>query len=286
LQLTSSSFLDIPVLKPPVGRQNAIVEFLDKRMEQIGDFIRKKEKLINLLSEQKKSLLFQIVTKGRIETSEHKSPDWRVSLPSEWSLRRLRYCVSSITGGITPSMDNQSYWDGNITWISSKDMKSEFLSDSELRITEKALRSTAIKLIEPNAVLVVARSGILQHTLPVAINTSPVTINQDLKAIRVCPKIFRPDYFALVLRGLEPNILHECVKSVATVESLELSYFKNVLIPVPPLDIQPSLIEWVSERFASIGSSIDAAKREISAINEYANSLITNAVTGERFVGN
>ena len=96
--------------------------------------------------------------------------------------RKLRELVH-VSGGKTPSMSNSLYWNGDIVWISSKDMKSSRISGSELKITNLALNE--MTLYHPGTLLLVARSGILKHSLPLAILEVDATINQDIKALQV-----------------------------------------------------------------------------------------------------
>lgn len=63
-----------------------------------------------------------------------------------------------------------SYWYGTVPWVSPKDFKSFYIIDTEDHITEEAITCSATQSVEPNSVLVVVRSGILKHTLPIAIN--------------------------------------------------------------------------------------------------------------------
>ena len=88
---------------------------------------------------------------------------------------------SDIVGGGTPSRENPTYWNGTILWVSPKDMKSERINESEECITELGLQSSSTCLIPMGRVLMVIRSGILQHTLPVAINDRPVALNADFR---------------------------------------------------------------------------------------------------------
>ena len=60
-------------------------------------------------------------------------------------------------------------------------MKSKYISSSLLMISEKGLEQ--MQLYPENTLLLVTRSGILRHTIPVAILKKPATVNQDLKAI-------------------------------------------------------------------------------------------------------
>ena len=85
-------------------------------------------------------------------------------------------------GGGTPLKSHPEYFTGSIPWVSPKDMKSLVINDSIDHITEEAIAHSTTNLVPTNSVLMVIRSGILKHTLPVAVNSLPVTINQDMKA--------------------------------------------------------------------------------------------------------
>ncbi len=91
----------------------------------------------------------------------------------------------SVSGGGTPSKSRPEFFTGQIPWVSPKDMKCWEIFDSQDHITQEAIDNSSTKLIGTGAVLVVIRSGILKHSLPVAINRVPVTLNQDMKAL-VC----------------------------------------------------------------------------------------------------
>ncbi|MDP1898207.1 MAG: restriction endonuclease subunit S, partial [Sulfurimicrobium sp.] len=103
--------------------------------------------------------------------------------PTGWRLLPLKELGFWVGGG-TPSKAKPAYWEtGTIPWVSPKDMKTERIHDSEDHITEQAVSESTANLIPTGSVLLVTRSGILRHTLPVAITTVPVTVNQDLKAL-------------------------------------------------------------------------------------------------------
>ena len=85
------------------------------------------------------------------------------------------------TGG-TPSTAHPEYWNGSIPWVSAKDFKAFRFEDSEDHVTELAVAESTTCYVNRPAVLMVSRSGILQHTLPVMVTHKPTTINQDIKA--------------------------------------------------------------------------------------------------------
>ena len=119
-------------------------------------------------------------------------------------------------GGGTPSKANSEFWtSGTIPWVSPKDMKRSYIAEAIDNITESAIENSATQLIPEGSVLVVTRSGILRHSFPVAANTAPVAINQDLKALTPFDGI-EPEYVMLQLQADASEILRECTKSGTT----------------------------------------------------------------------
>ena len=64
LQLLDKNFLDLPIIIPPIKEQNHIVDYLDIQTEKTNHFIQKKQRFIELLKEQRQSIINQAVTKG------------------------------------------------------------------------------------------------------------------------------------------------------------------------------------------------------------------------------
>src|SRR5262249_46376776 len=99
----------------------------------------------------------------------------------KWPTWPLRGIVRMIGGG-TPSKANPAFWNGHLPWVSPKDMTGRDITDTQDHIAETALEETAAQLVPPGSVLMVVRSGILAHTIPIAIARVPLALNQDMKA--------------------------------------------------------------------------------------------------------
>ena len=85
--------------------------------------------------------------------------------------------------GATPSKKAERFWSGDVPWVSPKDMKRDFLSESQDHVSQAALDETNLSLVKQGNTLIVVRGMILARDIPVAINRNPVTINQDMKAL-------------------------------------------------------------------------------------------------------
>ena len=170
-----------------------------------------------------------------------------------WNLTSLESVCQSIYGGGTPSKKIKEYYMGTIPWVTSKDMKSDIIVDSIEHITQVAIDNSSTKIIPPESVLIVIRSGILKHTLPVCINKSRVTINQDLKAL-VLDERCKAIYLQYLLKALEKDILSG-VRAV-TADNLEFNSLKKRKIPIPPINIQIKFSQMVNQinklKFAQI----------------------------------
>ena len=167
---------------------------------------------------------------------------WGASFPAGWPHTRIKH-VGRFAGGGTPDKGNAAFWNGDIPWVSPKDMKSATIDDTEDHITMEGLQNSATKLVAPGAVLLVMRSGILRHTIPVAINRVPVALNQDMRAISPLPWV-EARFLARLLEGHQQQLLNAWSKVGSTVESLESDLVRETEIAIPPLRQQRAIADY------------------------------------------
>jgi type I restriction enzyme S subunit len=187
--------------------------------------------------------------------------------------------VGEWTGGGTPSKQKTSYWEGDIPWVSPKDMKRLEIDDTQDHVTETALEDSATNRVSADSLLFVTRSGILERTLPTARATVPVTINQDLKALTLSEEI-NPKFLLHYTRAAERSILRQCSKHGTTVASLESGRLYRFPVPLPPLPEQRRIVGKIEELF----SNLDAGRSDLQAaeqqLERYRLSVLQAAVEG------
>lgn len=280
-RVTSDFIKDFLIALPPLAEQQAIAAFLDRETTKINALISKRERMIELLQERRAAVINQAVTKGLNPAVKMKdsSVEWLGEIPEHWETKKLKYLAKFLGGG-TPSKANIDYWNGEIPWVSPKDMKADIINDTEDHITLYALKESTTNIIQPGSVLVVVRSGILRHSIPVAINRVQVTINQDIKAILPCNSLL-PEYLSATINSHQEVLLVEWRKLGATVESLEYELLINTRISVPPLKEQRAIVEFIQSKTAPIDKLITGIQQSIQKLKEYKVALISAAVTGK-----
>ena len=162
------------------------------------------------------------------------------------------------SGGGTPSKSRADYWDeGNIPWITPKDMRSSKIQNSMMNITDRAVCESNVKLIEAPSIALVVRSSILQHTFPVAQIDVDATFNQDMKTLVVDSDRFERRYIYYALSANGQEILRQTSKQGGSVNSLVVPRLMDFEIPVPALDEQ--------QRIADLLDRFDALVNDISS---------------------
>lgn len=143
-----------------------------------------------------------------------------------------------------------------------KDFGEFEITDATDHISEGGLKAASLDLASPDSVLIVVRSGILRHTLPVAINMRPVAVNQDIKVL-ILHSTCNPRYFAWYLWCFQDRILPLITKHSTTVQSVNTNEFFDLKVPLPAIIQQQQLI-----------TAMDAARTERRAKLAEADALL------------
>ena len=197
--------------------------------------------------------------------------------PKAWDIAELGTLVG-ITSGATPSKSSKRFWEGSFPWVSPKDMKKTEIDDAIDHINECVFNESNLKKIERDSILIVVRGMILAHTVPLAITTAPVAINQDIKALRLIdPSRVTPRYLLALLVSMHDKILSIASTAAHGTKRIETGDLCNLRVPIPPMRVQ--------QKYCDIEANLrKQAQQANDAASHYEflfQSLMQRAFNGE-----
>lgn len=264
-----------PFPLPPLSEQQRIVERIEELFAKLDEAKERLQEVADSFAVRKAAILHNAFT-GEL------TKQWRrengVSDES-WEEKKLGE-VGFWLGGGTPSTSREEYWEnGNILWITSKDMKSAVIEDTLMKVNEIGVKNSSANYIEKPALLVVMRSGILRRTFPVAMVKKPFTVNQDLKAI--IPDKDDLEFLYWMLLSNEQRILDTCMKNGTTVESINSNALKDLTFKCPTLPEQHEIVRLIDDLLARERSAQQAAEQALASIDLMKKSILARAFRGE-----
>ena len=195
-----------------------------------------------------------------------------------WERRSLGRCAKFLSGG-TPDKSRSDYWDGDIPWVSSGEMKETRLYDTPLHITAEAAEEGS-RVVSANTVLAVVRGMSLAKEFRVAITKRDMAFNQDLKACACEPDIDSEFLFYAMLARCE-HIRELATEASHGTKKLETEVLANVLVLVPKLDVQRRVVEVI----ATYDDLIENNRRRMALLEEAARQLYREWFIRLRFPG-
>ncbi len=201
-------------------------------------------------------------------TEQVKVPEIRFAgFTDPWEQRKLSE-VATFGGGHTPPMaDPDNYEDGYVLWVTSQDVKSNYLDRTTTQITEKGAKE--LTLYPAGSLVMVTRSGILRHTLPVAELSKPSTVNQDIRVILPqgeCCGEWLLQFFI----SHNKELLLEFGKTGTTVESVDFGKIKDMLLYMPSTVEQ----QQIGDYFAKLDSLITLHQRKYDKLVVFKKSML------------
>ena len=150
--------------------------------------------------------------------------------------------IVNIINGSTPSTSNPSFWDGDINWITPKDMsllRSRYISSGNRNITKLGYSSCSTILVPAGTVLLTSRAPIGY----VAIANNPLCTNQGFKSM-VCNESFiKPQYlYYWIFKNKE---YLESIAGGSTFKELSKEQLGNIDIELPSLNIQQHIVNTI-----------------------------------------
>jgi len=162
-------------------------------------------------------------------------------VPSGWKLSTIEE-IANVSSGGTPSRKNDTYWNGNIPWVTTAEVQFKVIKDTSEKITEEGLANSSAKLFPVDTILM-AMYGQGKTRGQVAKLGIEASTNQACAAI-VLHTDYEVDYYYQFLVSQYENI-REMANSGGQ-ENLSGGIVKSIQVPVPPLPEQKKIAQILS----------------------------------------
>ena len=174
--------------------------------------------------------------------------------------------IGEVVSGTTPSTNNESYWNGNIKWITPAELidgHNWYLYDTNRKITEKAFKDCNLRMLPRGTILLTSRAPIGK----VAIVGEEMCTNQGFKSIICNPNYVNSEYLYFWLLSKKDYLNH--LGRGATFKEISKSIVENIEVPLPSLEIQNKIVEILKKAL----NLIDKRKAQIEALDQLTQSV-------------
>lgn len=289
LQLTDQAFLGAQFPIPPPQDRDAIACFLDHADRRIRRCIQAKEKLVELLEEQRQAIINEAVT-GRVDVRtgqrypayKPSGVEWLGEIPEEWAVRRLgQLAISFRTGPFGSMIHRSDYVDGGTPLINPVHMRQgRIVEDPCCSISSSVGQRLSNYRLEKHD-LVFARRGELGRCALVRDRESGWLCGTGSIRVRIAYADIEPEYLISALQGAWVGE-HLSISSVGTtMKNLNTAILKRVPVLVPPLETQRHLLKQITLRSRKIDLAISWLHQQTALLSEFRTRLISDVVTGK-----
>jgi len=272
-------FRRLPLLVPPLPEQRTIAAFLDRETGMIDRMIGKQGRMIELLKEKRQAVISHAVTKGLDPDVPMKDSgvEWLGEIPENWGVSALGY-YAKLNTGATPDRSKPEYWNGDIPWIKTGEVRYDTIHETEECITEDGFSRSAVQLSPPGTLLMAMYGqGVTRGR--VAILGVEATYNQACAAItpnRFILNTFLRFYFMAAYHALRDG------GNLTSQMNLNADIVSKFKITVPPsLDEQKRIVSYLKGEMNQYDHMITKAEQAIELMKERRTALISAAVAGK-----
>jgi type I restriction enzyme S subunit len=266
---------------PDLDAQAAISTFIDRETVKIDKLIARQEQLISALAERREARVFTAATNGLGASRSKAVPvRWLGSVPQHWRVGNIRRFAEMKTGH-TPSRSRPELWEEcTIPWFTLADVwqlrdgRRTLLGDTKEKISRLGLENSAAELL-PAGTVVLSRTASVGFS---GIMPQPLATSQDFWNW-ICGPELLPDFLLLVFRAMRREF--GALVSGSTHQTIYQPVAAGFTIPVPPLEEQVSIVDFVRRATARTDELTDKAIQVIRSLHERRAALITAAVTGQ-----
>ena len=260
---------------PTLQEQENIANFLDKKCGEIDRLISDIEKEIEVLTQYKKSIITETVTKGLDKNTKLKSTDikWADKIPEHWNVKKGKYSLKYIIRPIKDSDDIITcFRDGEVTLRKNRREEGFTMADKEI----------GYQGINKGDLVVHGMDGFAG-----AIGISD-SRGKASPVLNVLDTTENKKYIMYYLRSLAFNDVFTAMSTGIRVRSCDLRWNKlaELLYILPPIAEQNQIVDYLDKKINEINSVLEDKNKQLETLESYKKSILYEYVTGKKAVEN
>lgn len=310
LPMKEIASVEIPV--PPLVEQQNLIDLIFRIENEHGELLAETNRQGDLLKQLRQAVLQEAV-EGKLTVEWRKQhpvvkgdPQYDAAallkfIETHWKSNKQKYKGLSLRGlnsgqvvepydswvktnidsigivkvGSTPDRTNQSYWNGDINWVSSGEVANNSISTTKERITNKALDATSLYIC-PKGTVLLAMIGQGKTRGQTAILNIEAATNQNVAAVIIDHGCILPEFLWYFF--LSQYMQTRSVATGGNQAALNSAKVGSFSLPLPPLAEQQAIVA----RVDSLMAFIDELEKQVAERKEQAQ-LLMQTVLREAF---
>ena len=272
LRVASDDIMKRYIAFPSLSEQARIVEYLDKKCNQIDTLIANVQAQIEKLKAYKQSVITEAVTRGLDPSVPMKDSgiQWLPTMPIGWKLSRIKNEIIPLERPVLADDEVITCFRDGVVTLRRRRREDGFT----VSFTEHGYQGVEIGDLVIHGM----------DTFAGAIGCSD-SRGKTTPVVHVCRTTGNNRYFMYFLRSMAYNHVYMDFSNGVRIRSSDFRNFAKLAIfniIVPPLDEQDAIVEYLDSKSAQIDRLLALKQDKIDKLNEYKKSLIYEYVTGKR----
>jgi len=276
---------DFPTPLPDLTEQKVIANYLDRKTAQIDDLIAKKEKMIELLKEERIAIINQAVTKGFDPKIEMKDSgiEWLGKMPKHWEIKKLKFNASVQFSNVNKKSEEGELEVRLCNYVDAyyNDFITPDLDFMEATASPEEIRKFQLRV--GDVIVTKDSEEWTDIAVPayVASELPNVICGYHLAQIRPDTQLINGKYLFWLLSTDCINYQFQIEASGVTRFGLGNYALSNSMVLIPPKKEQDKITDFLDRKTAQIDGQIEREKKSIELLKEFRTALISEVVTGK-----
>lgn len=281
--LYQDTFEEFSFPVPSEEEQKIIATYLDRKTIQIDSLIVKKQRLIELLKEERATIINHAVTKGIDPNVKMKDSgiEWLGEIPEHWEVKKLKYIIEKIGSGVTPKGGASVYQQKGIPLLRSQNVHFDGLRLDDVAFISEEIHNEMIgSRVLAGDVLLNITGASIGRCCVVPADIKEANVNQHVCILRSAKTI--DSYFLCNYLTSEKGQIQifSSEKGISR-EGLNYEQIKSFIVPIPPKTEQHEIINYIANENKILEKTISKILHEIDLLQEYRTALISEVITGK-----